>query len=361
MVAEKVIYFVSPSSEYWGAERSLFSIATGLRDAGTKVALVASSPSLINRWRRDVGDEVVGVPFCARSGNRLVRALGFFPALASLPAGSTSVLFDIDLMIPAAILRRRWKRRHLVSVLDLHTVSTSTKGRRVIRRLAKMVDGCIAVSDFAARQVDESTRTAVVHRPMDSPGTCAAAPSNHKPTIGIIGRIDPQKMVEFGLHALGSVREDIDVRLRGAPMDGGAHYLVDMVNLGRDLMSTRFKYEGSFPNATVFSGLDYLLFLNPVEPSGRVVAEAQMRGVVVIGPDSGGAAEFIDDEVTGYKFRNGDVNDCAAVIEKAVRSPQRFQEIAEEARTRALGAYNYENQCRAYAKHLSDVRTAVCR
>jgi glycosyltransferase involved in cell wall biosynthesis len=54
------------------------------------------------------------------------------------------------------------------------------------------------------------------------------------------------------------------------------------------------------------------------EAFGRVVAEAQALGRLVVGPDHGGAKELIIDGETGWLTPPGDATALAAAIERAL-------------------------------------------
>ena len=74
------------------------------------------------------------------------------------------------------------------------------------------------------------------------------------------------------------------------------------------------------------------------EAFGRTTVEAMMSGCLVIGANTAGTKELIQDGVTGYLYQQGDPADLCHVIQKAIRDPARSQQIASAGRQ-----YMFEN------------------
>jgi glycosyltransferase involved in cell wall biosynthesis len=68
------------------------------------------------------------------------------------------------------------------------------------------------------------------------------------------------------------------------------------------------------------------------EPFGRIVVEALAYGIPVICARSGGIAESIQDQLTGYTFESGDYRALAKILQDRVQAnePARFA-MAENA------------------------------
>ncbi|MBU4616835.1 glycosyltransferase [Rhodococcus sp. GG48] len=210
------VVFVSPATVFWGAERSMLSIAGELRKTGIECDLVCASAVVAENWDRVISRKAqVYRPLPKRVG-RWMRALSFLPAIAKIPANRTIVLFDIDLLLPSLFLRPLLRRRGSTVVLDLHTVSSSESGRKRLKVLAKYIDGCIAVSRFAAEQMPVSIATRVVHRPMEVDFVSSDAPKSDTVTFGVIGRVDAQKNIEFAIAAAARAQVGARVVVRGA-------------------------------------------------------------------------------------------------------------------------------------------------
>ena len=139
-------------------------------------------------------------------------------------------------------------------------------------------------------------------------------------------------------------------------MNGGGEFVTGLVELGIILLGSRFRFEGRVPSEKALDGIDVLLFLNPNEPSGRVVAEAQIAGITVVVPNAGGASEFVEHGKTGFRFRPGDASSAAAVLDEALTFASRNESVALSIREYAQAAYDAVGQSRKYEAAL-DVST----
>lgn len=76
------------------------------------------------------------------------------------------------------------------------------------------------------------------------------------------------------------------------------------------------------------------------EPFGRVVIEAQAMEKIVVVANHGGAAETVQEDVSGYVFQPGNVKDLVRVLEQVMQKPQAdLQWIGRMARENVLKYY----------------------
>ncbi|MDO9374438.1 MAG: glycosyltransferase family 4 protein [Ferruginibacter sp.] len=77
-------------------------------------------------------------------------------------------------------------------------------------------------------------------------------------------------------------------------------YLLSLKNLIKQLgVEDHVKFKGSIPQDSIYSQIDFLIHPAPFEPFGRVIIEAMVNRVPVIGINAGGAGELITDGITG--------------------------------------------------------------
>lgn len=67
-----------------------------------------------------------------------------------------------------------------------------------------------------------------------------------------------------------------------------------------------------------------------MEAFGRVTVEGMLAGMVMIGSNTGGTAELIENGRTGLSYRAGCVEELAGCIESVYNAPQRSARMAEE-------------------------------
>ena len=79
----------------------------------------------------------------------------------------------------------------------------------------------------------------------------------------------------------------------------------------------------------IYKTIGILFHPSGYEGFGRIFIEAMSQGVPVIAVKGGGADELIDDGKTGYKVDKDRVEDCAERIIELVKSPDIYNQIAD--------------------------------
>ena len=83
------------------------------------------------------------------------------------------------------------------------------------------------------------------------------------------------------------------------------------------------------------------LMCSNAEPFGRVTVEGMRAGLVVIGSNSGGTRDIIQENVTGLLFKPGDEQDLADKIEYYLSHDKEREEIADNGRRKTLENNSY--------------------
>lgn len=339
-----LITFVTGTREMWGAEASLLDLARGLRAVGgARVALLTSNSELAGVWSSEDPSSVSLID--ARPG-RFARVGGFVRGLSGVPRGSTVVVFD-HYLIPAVVLARPLlTARRVRLVFDLHDSALFSRKRRVYFALIRAFHAVVAVSSYVLDQVPSGVKGDVVFRPLADPGRAPRRQADSA-TVGIIGQIAPHKRVAEAVQIAADAGVERIV-LRGSAPDVVADYLDEVLERGRAQAGAGFAFEGKVPHDAVLDGVDILLFMNPDEPSGRVVAEAQYAGVVAVVPDRGGVIDFVVDGVTGIHFDPDDRHAAAELLASVAADRELRERLASAALEHARLAYSLEGQARTY-------------
>lgn len=90
--------------------------------------------------------------------------------------------------------------------------------------------------------------------------------------------------------------------------------------------------------AEYYKKSDIALVCSRFEAFGRVTVEAMMGGCLVIGANSGGTIELINDKVTGLLYKSGDADDLCKKLEYAITHLDEMKTIAQNGQ-----AYMIEN------------------
>lgn len=341
------VLFLSTSGMLWGAERSLLTTAGLLTErADMRVAVASPNPAVAAEW---AGRGPFGSLPESGSPTRRMK-LGLLGLLRFAPRGGVVVIFDL-LTLPAAAVLRPWLRwRGTRVVLDVHD-SVETRPRlRSVLWLAHAVDQVVCVSEYIAAQIPRRVPRTVVHRAIVPPSRTPS--SARKPVVAIVGVVLPHKNVLLGLEAAAHAASEPDVLVIGEAPRTEKAFEAEVDRLGLDLLGGRYHRQARRPHAEVLDGVDVLLFLNPTEPSGRIVAEAQAAGVPVVCTDSGGAAEFVRDGETGWAFRAGDVRSAAAALDSVLGDAGERARRVALAKAWAITHYSPREQADRYAEEL---------
>ncbi|WP_196800642.1 glycosyltransferase family 4 protein [Microbacterium sp. 11MF] len=259
--------------------------------------------------------------------------------------GTRILIFDLYLS-PLLILLRLLTIRQPRLYLDLHDSRLRNPKRIPFFLLAMLANNVVCVSEYISRQIPLG-KAAVVWRGIEPR---AQTPLPKRFCVGVVGQVTTTKRIREAIEEVAMVPGDVRLEIRGSAPD--PEYLTMVASLGDRLLGERIVFTGLVRSSEVFDDLTLLLVMNDDEPSGRVVAEAQSAGVIVICPHGGGASEFVVHGVTGFKFDSRIPGDCARVIKQLIEA-DRLSEVRRDARRFADEHYSLELQGREYLRALA--------
>ncbi len=126
--------------------------------------------------------------------------------------------------------------------------------------------------------------------------------------IGFAGRLVEWKHVEILIETFSKLK---NIENKTLHIYGDGEKLVDLLQLVEKLnLSNKVFFEGYTDNILdAIQDLDLLVLPSDGEPFGRVLIEAMQVGIPVIGSNSGGLPEIIDNGENGFLFELGNVDD----------------------------------------------------
>lgn len=161
-------------------------------------------------------------------------------------------------------------------------------------------------------------------------------------TVGIIGRIEPQKGQHIVLEAVKKLQgRGIDAKalVIGAAMEES--YLQKLQNDYGDVgIFTGFTTQAQ----TMMQLCDVMVLATENETFGLVLIEAMMCGVCIVASDSGGPLEIIDDEVNGVLFKTFDVNNLTDKLIQLQKNSELRENYATAGRHKALERFESQKQ-----------------
>ena len=168
------------------------------------------------------------------------------------------------------------------------------------------------------------------------------------------GRLDREKGVDLLIRALPHLlaKENVEVSVIGRGCFA-AHF--------KAITHPRFYYLGFLEDPEAVRGVydrhDILLAPGPFETFGLGVLEAMARGIVVVGPDSGGTGELLGQTASPFVFNSGDPVDFLRAVDTALAANHRLHSEKSRALAVRYGTWD-EAICRMadYYASLAGVR-----
>lgn len=152
-------------------------------------------------------------------------------------------------------------------------------------------------------------------------------------TISIVGRICEGKGQKEFIDAIAvlSKKEKIKAYVIGR---GVKEYVSFIEEYARDKgLDNILEFVGYIENTSEwYRKSDIVVMASRAEAFGRVTVEAMVSGCLVVGADSGGTSEFVNDGVTGILYDVSKKNDLLSKLEYAVQNKDISRQIAENGR-----------------------------
>jgi glycosyltransferase involved in cell wall biosynthesis len=184
------------------------------------------------------------------------------------------------------------------------------------------------------------------------------------PIVGLVGRLQPWKNQDRLLRAQRILRDRghrIHLLMVGGDSYGlSPEYAASLEPLARELgISDDVTMTGEVPDAGPYiQRMDVLVNASDPEPFGIVILEGMARGIAVMGVNSGGPSEFVQDGVTGVLARSGDPSDLADALQRLLESAELRAEIAAAGRASYLADYTTAAMRRRFFERMAEVAAA---
>lgn len=176
--------------------------------------------------------------------------------------------------------------------------------------------------------------------------------------IVLIGTISEKKGQLVAVKAIAELIKNTDISVCVKIVGyGSEEYLQYLHNEVKRLeLNGVIEFVGKSENVKeYYDWADISIVSSAMEAFGRVTVEGMMAGCLVIGSNTGGTKELIEDGVTGIIFEQGSSHDLFLKIKKAVDNKELSKQIANNGRYEAMSKYTAERNAKEIVKVYEDV------
>lgn len=258
--------------------------------------------------------------------------------------------------LPVAVAAKLLSRQKPAIVQTRHMHMTRFKDDMYHRFLYRHIDGMMAVTKRVHEQIEafvpQSVRPKVFTSyigvetpPMLTPEAVMELRHsyglNGSFVVGIFGRIEPAKGQHVVLEAVERLRQqglEVKTLVVGGAMDEAyekklqEHFFKDVF--------VGFSHEVG----ALMQACDCVVLATEKETFGLVLVEAMHAGVCVLGSNSGGPQEIIEDGVSGVLFEPMSVEDLAKKLAMVLGDGELRSKLAQGGQTRAKACFDAVKQ-----------------
>jgi glycosyltransferase involved in cell wall biosynthesis len=176
----------------------------------------------------------------------------------------------------------------------------------------------------------------------------------------LVGQLTPAKRQEDAIKAVAILVQkglNVELTLLGHHYNEYEYYITSLKELVHSLGLEEYVHFIPFTDNphSYYVASDVVLMCSQTEAFGRVTVEAMKLGKPVVGSNTAGTAELIQDGVTGLLYESTDVNDLAAKIEVFHLNSKLIREMGCRGQEFANRTFNLENHTSALINVFSDV------
>ena len=352
----KVCYFTH-ASNLTGASRSLIELLCGCGNYGIEPIVVLRQRGPLERELEKSNIQYIVIPHLSNIGGGYIKNV--LKRIYNRFALKRVCLFlereGVDLVhnnsLFAVVGMEAAERLELAYICHLrdfmeedHNVEILDKEKQ--RRLISRADAVITISRAVGEKYTVFAPDAQMTQIYDGIKASAYLDVGHnifvsqKVRILLAGRIQAGKGQLEAIKAVewlrGSGYEDLTLTIVGSV--GSEHYVRELERyIGERQMSDAVEIRAFVQDLKeIRGGCDIGLTCSRLEAMGRVTLENMLAGLLVIGANTAGTSELIEDGVTGLLYNQGDYMHLASTIAHALGHRAQMRAIAQRGRDFAL-------------------------
>lgn len=178
------------------------------------------------------------------------------------------------------------------------------------------------------------------------------------------GRLTPEKGVHTAIQAVSQIVHEnkinnIELTLVGEGLPGYERYLRSLASEGE--ITDHVVFRGTVSSETMpetYAQCHILIFPSIwPEPFGRVLVEGMASGLPVVCTATGGAAEIVENGVSGLVFNPGDAKDLTRKLISLIQSPEKRTEMGRTAQQIAKAKFDLKYMIDGIESYLEQVNS----
>ncbi len=378
------VCFVSHSASKGGAERALIELVDALRQQDVESCIILPAHGMLTKEFEIRGIPISVIPYewwmngTLSMRDRIRKLRGHLRAARRVAEWvlewQCDVVYTNTITIcVGAIAANLTRRPH---VWHIHEYGSEHHGLKfeVGYRLALWImdrssSVCIANSKAVAQKYSEyigAEKLRVVYQSVTIPPADASLESALQ-TAGhaavryvVVGSIQRGKRQEDAIRAVGELaRGGVPAELVIVGVDGDSAYRTYLNELIREQgLESLVRFVGYVDSPySLIRQATALVSCSVFESFGRVVVEAMLLGVPVIGASSGATAELIRDGHNGLLYTPGDNKELANKLKFLIEHPDVAQSLAREAQRWAVERFSEDR----YGREIHEVLAGILR
>lgn len=176
--------------------------------------------------------------------------------------------------------------------------------------------------------------------------------------VGTIGRLDKGKGQEYLIDVIAKLRQanyDIEGLFIGDETKGeeGTYLPFLKEKIQKYNLENHIHFRPHTAQTDLaFAVLDIFAMTSLYETFGMVTIEAMASGIAVVGSNTGGTSELIEDNKTGLLFESKNVEDLANKLKMLLDKPELSKKLINEAQKAVIESYSHKVQIEKIGKLL---------
>lgn len=351
---ERAILFVSPHTNKYGAEKSMIALISYFKEKGIRSVVVIPNHGVIEDELKKQGAFVIvnKYYFWINENNKIKNYLKFYiNYLVALKLKKILIKYDFDILAVhsnsiitpfGCQISKVLGVKHVQHIREFGTLDFNMKFNFSWKFMARLVNKstniiCIsdAVSEYFEQYFDRN-KLITIYNGVKVTEFFGHKENNKSFNMLIVGRLSQEKGQLEVIKALELVikeRKNCNIKLDLYGNGNDEELLRKFIN---DHHLEKNVFLKGYSSSIDYSQYSVAILSSLNEAFGRVTIEYMLHELPVIGANTGGTKELVQDGITGLTYTPGDINSLKKCIEYLLMNKDVARSYGIEGRKRAV-------------------------